>query len=203
MTHYRAWKEGCFVYFIKPVGKPGPIKIGCSQTPDARLESINAWAPYPLEMLVSISGSFELERRLHTCFSAFHSHGEWFHPSDELARGIEALKNGKPVEEAFDLSREGVTIWRLKRCKKIWTEDRKIRRGYQTKVCFAVRKLTKEAPDGVWFSEPKHISEIFERTLGGKALTANDRLSLDEFLKHPKKYVKRNGKPEKWPTVTP
>lgn len=202
MTHYRSWKEGCYVYFIKPVGKPGPIKIGCSQSPDARLESINAWAPHPLEMLVSIPGSFELERRLHTCFSAFHSHGEWFHPSDEMARGIEALKNGVPIEEAFDLSREGVTIWRLKRCKTIWTEDRKVRRGYQTKVCFAVRKLTKAAPEGVWFSEPQEITDIFERTLGGKALSDADKSFLDEFLKQPKKFVKRYGKPEKWPSLT-
>lgn len=42
------------VYFVKPVGMDGPIKIGCTTTPAARIESLTIWSPFPLEVLVTI-----------------------------------------------------------------------------------------------------------------------------------------------------
>ena len=94
-----------FVYFIKPVGLPGPIKIGSSREPQNRLAQLADWSPWPLEILVMIPGTLELERRLHSCFSHAHRHREWFEPDTELVAGITALKEGLPVEKAFDLDK--------------------------------------------------------------------------------------------------
>lgn len=34
------------VYFIKPIGMDGPIKIGCSDKPARRLITLAAWSPF-------------------------------------------------------------------------------------------------------------------------------------------------------------
>ncbi len=66
------------IYFIRPAGKRGPIKIGCSITPEKRLASLSPFAPFPLEIMGSISGDFDDESFIHQCFAADHVHGEWF-----------------------------------------------------------------------------------------------------------------------------
>ena len=43
-----------YVYFIKPIGMDGPIKIGCSVSPDRRRETLEWWCPFPLEILAEI-----------------------------------------------------------------------------------------------------------------------------------------------------
>ena len=43
-----------YVYFIKPVGMEGPIKIGCSIMPTERLEGLAVWSPFPLEIVAAI-----------------------------------------------------------------------------------------------------------------------------------------------------
>lgn len=92
------------VYFIRPVGMDGPIKIGTSIMAHERLRELMTWSPVPLEIAVEISGHHELERALHSCFADAHSHREWFHPSPRLVALVEALIRGVPVEQAIDLS---------------------------------------------------------------------------------------------------
>lgn len=186
MTVLPSWRNSCFVYFIKPVGQLGPIKIGCSQWPDVRLATINTWSPFPLELLVSIPGSRELERKLHQCFSARHSHGEWFHPDEALVAGIEALKNEVPVEQAFDLSNLGESIW-LKKRPIQWTDGMRVRRGYLTKVSFAMKRLNRGAPQHVVYLQPKDIRDIFQSSYEAKSLTKEQISRLEEFLKQPEK----------------
>lgn len=91
------------IYFIKPVGMVGPIKIGCSGMVTERLVQIAAWSPFPLEIVYSEPGEHELERRLHRCFADYHSHLEWFHPGERLIAALEKLKAGSRIAEAIDL----------------------------------------------------------------------------------------------------
>lgn len=89
---------------MKPVGFPGPIKIGCSRMVDERLVQLAAWSPFPLEIIYSEAGEHELERNLHRCFADYHSHLEWFHPGERLIRALELLVAGASIAEAIDLS---------------------------------------------------------------------------------------------------
>lgn len=92
------------IYFIKPIGMPGPIKIGCSRLVESRLINIMAMSPFPLEIVYSEAGEHQLERQLHRCFADYHSHLEWFHPGERLIKAIEKMKRGAKIAEAVDLS---------------------------------------------------------------------------------------------------
>ncbi len=92
------------VYFLKPVGMDGPIKIGCSKWPENQLGVYGSWSPFPLEIIVAIPGSIDLEKNIHECFVDCHSHAEWFHASPRLVAAIEALTAGIPVGDAIDLN---------------------------------------------------------------------------------------------------
>lgn len=83
-----------YVYFLRPVGKCGPVKIGVSRAPQQRLERYSAWSPYRLEIAATIKGGRELEQRFHSQFSFLHSHGEWFAPDERLTRLIEDIGAG-------------------------------------------------------------------------------------------------------------
>lgn len=83
-----------YVYFIKPVGMDGPVKIGTSNKPRSRLAQIAAWSPFHLEIAAMIDGGLELERRLHARFAHLHHHLEWFNASPEIDEVIEAINRG-------------------------------------------------------------------------------------------------------------
>lgn len=87
------------VYFIKPCGFRGPIKIGCSMAPLKRAQSLRAWCPFPLEILATIPGDGKLERRFHSQFAHLHEGSEWFTAAPELIAAVEEIKAG-----TFDLS---------------------------------------------------------------------------------------------------
>ncbi len=72
------------VYFLRPVGQLGPVKIGCSVLPDLRLETLTTWSPVRLELICSVPGTHKDERTLHGMFAKHHVHGEWFGASKEL-----------------------------------------------------------------------------------------------------------------------
>jgi hypothetical protein len=72
------------VYFLRPVGQLGPVKIGCSKLPDLRLETLTTWSPVRLELICSVPGTHKDERTLHGMFRKHHVHGEWFGASKEL-----------------------------------------------------------------------------------------------------------------------
>jgi hypothetical protein len=93
-----------YVYFIRPIGMPGPVKIGHSHGPVDRLAQLNPASPYQLELAVYVEGNQELERNIQNCFADVHSHCEWFHPAPRLLTLIAALQVGTPVREAIDLT---------------------------------------------------------------------------------------------------
>ncbi|MBK9496667.1 MAG: GIY-YIG nuclease family protein [Xanthomonadales bacterium] len=83
-----------YVYFIKPVGMDGPIKIGCSWNPAVRLRNNGYWVPFKLEVAAMIPGGKELEGRFHRRFFGSRSHYEWFDWSPDLGRIIDEINSG-------------------------------------------------------------------------------------------------------------
>jgi hypothetical protein len=96
-----------FVYFIRPVGMPGPVKIGHSLNPEQRLHELDGASPFPLELAVKVEGDQAIERAIQNSFADCHSHREWFHPHPRLLRAIAALIAGPGVSEAIDLTHRG------------------------------------------------------------------------------------------------
>lgn len=82
------------VYFVRPIGQEGPVKIGFSEIPHDRLVALRSWSPVPLEMIAELPGGQELERRFHALFKADALHGEWFAYSDGLGRVIAEVQAG-------------------------------------------------------------------------------------------------------------
>lgn len=82
------------VYFIKPIGMAGPVKIGCSSSPDNRRRSLATWSPFPLEIVAEIEGDIKLEQRFHTRFLGSYKSHEWFDWSPELQAVIDAVAAG-------------------------------------------------------------------------------------------------------------
>lgn len=111
------------VYFIKPVGANGPIKIGVSHHPKARLGQFCAWSPVPLELVLAIPGSMALERRIHRHFADAHSHREWFHATPRLLQFIHDLKTGFDVSTMIDMQASATGVHNLK------LADARARRG--------------------------------------------------------------------------
>lgn len=88
-----------YVYFLRPVGQAGPIKIGFTSDVKKRLSDYARWSPQPLEVAAAIPGDQRLERRFHTAFADQRLHHEWFDASDDLASAIEQISRG-----AFDVA---------------------------------------------------------------------------------------------------
>lgn len=87
------------VYFIKPIGMTGPIKIGCSASPARRRRALETWSPFPLEIIAEIEGDYQLERRFHTLFAHLHERREWFVASPEIYGVVDAIEKG-----SFDIA---------------------------------------------------------------------------------------------------
>lgn len=87
------------VYFIKPIGMDGPIKIGASKSPGDRCGSLETWCPFPLEVVAELAGTTEIERRFHAMFRLDHRGHEWFNVTDRLLDVIASINAGN-----FDVS---------------------------------------------------------------------------------------------------
>jgi hypothetical protein len=88
------------IYFIRAVNS-GTIKIGVSNDPKRRLESMQTGSPEPLELLGILPGGVDEERRLHGRFKAYRIHGEWFRGDAVLMRAIELMVE-KPIGDLLD-----------------------------------------------------------------------------------------------------
>lgn len=92
------------IYFMKPVGLPGPIKIGCSRSPAERLKLMATWSPFELEVIAVTAGGLTEEKLIHDRFVHVHERNEWFTATNELMSGITAIQNGASIHEAFDVA---------------------------------------------------------------------------------------------------
>lgn len=92
------------IYFLKPVGMSGPIKIGCSRFAKDRILEISRQSPIALEIVCTIPGDGKTEHALHRLFASCHSHLEWFHASPELLEFIDRLNGGVALSEIVDVA---------------------------------------------------------------------------------------------------
>lgn len=72
------------VYFVRPVGMDGPIKIGTSVDIQARLGVINSQSRVLCEVMASAPGGYEEERALQKHLLGDWLRSEWFSPSLRL-----------------------------------------------------------------------------------------------------------------------
>lgn len=80
-----------WVYFMRPAGLAGPIKIGWSTDPARRARVIGKHQGFPLDVLGRVHGARHLESVLHRHFAADRLGGEWFAPSDTLLETVGTL----------------------------------------------------------------------------------------------------------------
>jgi hypothetical protein len=104
-------KPGQRVYFIKPVGLGGPIKIGSALDVEERLSFLSRWSPLPLELIGSICGSRSDEAYIHSCFADLHTHGEWFSAEPRLVTALQLILDGGMQFVRSNLSPEGRLPW--------------------------------------------------------------------------------------------
>lgn len=95
-----------WVYFVKPTGADGPIKIGHSSVPLNRLAILRSWSPVSLEFVARFYASSEVEARLHAKFVESRSHGEWFHPTPALTALIADVVAGRLDIDALPAPRD-------------------------------------------------------------------------------------------------
>lgn len=133
-----------WVYFLRPVGMPGPIKVGVSVDPEMRLRGYNAIAPWELEIAATIPGDRSVEDRFHTLFAAHHSHHEWFNSAPEITAVIEALAAG-----AFDLSSLPQTKGSPIRKKRVFSDLARKSASVQHRLRWHEQRTGKRAPDEV------------------------------------------------------
>lgn len=175
-------KQG-YVYFIRPCGLDGPIKIGWSQSPGLRLEGLAAWSPFPLEIIGSVPGTMADENYLHRCFWALVSHREWFRSSPELRATIDRILalGGVPRDIADPAS---LGTGRMRR----WTEDHSRALSYHQK-CSRVARIAPR-PDGGYWTIPSNVTRILREWGTGRdgvrhSPSAAEIAELDAFLADP------------------
>lgn len=170
------------IYFIKPVGMEGPVKIGCSSVPAERLETFAAWSPYPLEIAATAPGGYEIERNLHERFAFAHSHGEWFRAVPELVEAIAAIAAGSPVSEAVDFTVKTGRI-RAKITRQAWPEHTRRFMSWMTKTHAAVRRAERSA--GVELRMPSRAATILSSMRDGDLGGSRDIAYLEDFVASP------------------
>jgi hypothetical protein len=65
------------VYFIRS-GDDGPVKIGVSWNPAARIKSLAEASPVALRIIRVVDGNHQIERQLHARYKSLRLRGEWF-----------------------------------------------------------------------------------------------------------------------------
>lgn len=176
------------VYFCKPVGLLGPIKVGCTTNSLERLQQLMSWSPVDLEIVASVPGDFRLERLIHSILSEHHIRHEWFHPCDALISGIVKLQAGHPIEVAFDLTAPKGSIAK-KRAGKVWTEWRKKLVSYNSRLRFASDRLDTDAE---YFTFPDDVTRIINSWRRTSTVSHQDIDRLNEVLAHPAAHFVRN-----------
>jgi len=86
----------CFVYFMTCGNF---VKIGRSEYPQSRLETLQAGSPYTIEIAASFPGPPALEKALHKKFDHLRHAGEWFTLSDEIRDEMKKLRKKSYREE--------------------------------------------------------------------------------------------------------
>lgn len=171
------------VYFAKPVGLDGPIKIGCSDVPADRLIALGAWSPFPLELIGFVPGKMVDESFMHQCFADIHSHREWFHFTPALGAAIQKVLAAGSVDVLKATHAPKGSI--RNRHRRVKSPEWRQWSSYSARVRCAERKLRKNG-DGTCWHAPDDVSRIITRRFDEKkALSPADLARLDEYLANP------------------
>lgn len=179
-------KKQQYVYFMRPVGMLGPVKIGCSEAPEARLLSLSTWSPFPLEVAAMVPGNWKLEHMLHQCFADAHSHREWFHPTARLIGAIQALQAGSPIEEAVDLAARDASF---RKTKIVFRPGRRLFISYFHRLRHAMERAS---PANDRLLSPDDFSRILDRWPSWDTcpLTAEESARLEEVIADPARHCR-------------
>lgn len=80
------------VYFIQPLHKNSPIKIGVAKNLRRRLMDLQSACPYQLSILHIIHDAGRVEEvAIHACFTHLRLHGEWFVDEGSIKAYLDAL----------------------------------------------------------------------------------------------------------------
>jgi hypothetical protein len=187
--------KSMLVYFMKPKGRKGPIKIGCSSGPEQRLETLSAWSPYPLEIVGTVPGGFPDESFLHRCLADDHLHREWFKATPRVIGVMQKVLEARGVETVKSEMAPAGTIRKNIRRKR--TENVKLRFSYSRKVSFCedrTRKIQRDrwkAPDDIhrilntwrgyryWNEDKKEFVRVPPTAPSGDQLKQIDRYLAD------------------------
>lgn len=182
-----------WVYFMKPVGMPGPIKIGCSRVPKERLASLSVWSPFELELLACAWGDEKLERNVHDCFADQHRGREWFNPDPVLMAGIAAIAAGASLDKAFDLTaRRGDVRRARRRAGSGWSAETRQHFSYESRLRWAAKRLRQKT--GLTYWSPADLEFLGHPK---RRLTEKEIARLEEVLSAPEAhFVTRE---QRWP----
>lgn len=162
-----------FVYFVRPIGRDGPVKIGCSIDPEVRLATHGLWSPEPLEIAATIQvEKRSVEGRFHSAFRHLHTHHEWFRADPALTAVIDAVRAG-----TFDVTTLPPTT-QLYRAHDYWTDERREAHG------LALNAGRAEMAAGV--RKPERVRDaIFRLSSGQSANRAADVALVRSFIADP------------------
>lgn len=160
-----------FVYFLRAGDF---VKIGWSQNPRKRIQSFTTGNPHKAELLGSVPGTLEDEKRLHAVFGDIRHRREWFSAESELLGfiawvcGVTAEKvqenvialEARASQSAFEaLQRTAAETYRADQAEKVAaglraSRDYKKKRAgeFSTQVCTLLTQI-RAAVDS-------HIAEI-------------------------------------------
>lgn len=132
------------VYFIRPIGKVGPVKIGCSVAPTVRAQTLSK-RDLKLEVAAHLPGGFFMERQFHTLFLDLHVGKEWFAWTPEMGRVIEAICRGD-----FDPSILPAKPVRLPRKEIEYTPERRADMAFKAKRTAAWKRHWRTVSGANW-----------------------------------------------------
>jgi hypothetical protein len=176
------------VYFMKPIGMDGPIKIGCSAAPPARLIALSVWSPYPLELIGSVPGTSRQENYLHRCFADVHSHREWFHSTPKLRAVIKRIVESGRIDGAADVLEPKGPVRKTARIVRLPEHVRFLE--LKGDVRTAERLLRAKNERGAW-RQPADVENIVKRWSaqvyqgGGWKPTDQERARIEDYLADP------------------
>lgn len=75
------------VYFVS--NGPKFIKIGTTENLALRINALRTASPFNIEIVATLGGGIELERKLHARFARLRHRGEWFRRVGDLAKLLE------------------------------------------------------------------------------------------------------------------
>ncbi|TKD50198.1 GIY-YIG nuclease family protein [Sphingomonas baiyangensis] len=146
------------IYFLRPIGSVGPIKIGCSIEPRKRLNVIAGWSPIPLEVAACAPGGHLQEGDLHHRFAHLALHGEWFAVDAELAELVEEVARTGRLPEVEAVRRQ---------------PNNRVVAGIKSQITRAVSDAEKTHLGyrmNRGFGRPDDVRAILERISGAEAM---------------------------------